>query len=145
MWTIIALVLTLQGHSPISMMQRKLFKLIGIFLFAISFPLLICAILYFRSFEEITDKRIGYLVTTGSYKYVRHPQYTAMILMLKGLFLLIRSKIALVYAFISILGFYQAARFEEKVLLSKFGVKYEEYIKKVPGRFLPKKRKRLEG
>ena len=78
------------------------------------------------------------LVTSGPYRYVRHPSYLAYFIMFFGLFLLLLSLIALV-PLIAIPGYARLTTHEEELLVKRFGDAYVKYHKRT-GRFLPKVR-----
>jgi protein-S-isoprenylcysteine O-methyltransferase Ste14 len=78
------------------------------------------------------------LVAVGLYRYVRNPMYVAGIIALLGWILWSPSIPLIVAAFL----FFTAAHlfvtfYEEPTLKRKFGVEYEEYLKRVP-RWFPK-------
>jgi len=77
------------------------------------------------------------LITSGPYRFVRHPIYTAFILIL-GSTLLISSNwlIGLCWAGMTILETASRVRFEEALMLEYFGEQYRAYMKQT-GRFLP--------
>ncbi len=82
--------------------------------------------------EETTD-----LVTSGLFRFVRNPIYTAVMLTLTGLALLVPSVIALASAPIFLLAVgIETRRIEEPNLLRVHGKAYEDYAARV-GRFLP--------
>jgi protein-S-isoprenylcysteine O-methyltransferase Ste14 len=83
--------------------------------------------------NELDEKHI--LITKGLYKYSRHPVYFFAIL-----FLALRPAMDLFYLtflLCMICYFYVGSFYEEKKLISNFGVKYLEYQKSVP-RIIPK-------
>ncbi len=79
------------------------------------------------------------LVTTGPYRWIRHPLYTALLTMIAGaaLFLLNALLLALVPFAIAIA--LRRALLEEELLSSGegFGEEYENYVRRT-GRFLPR-------
>ena len=83
----------------------------------------------------LDEPQRGRLVTTGLYKYMRHPMYTFAMLVL------ICSPIMtanLLYSIIIFaLYFWIGSYFEEKNLIKRFGQDYIEYQNKVP-RFIPR-------
>ncbi len=85
----------------------------------------------------LDEPQRGKLVTTGLYKYMRHPMYTF------GMLVLICSPIMTANLLYSILifalYFWIGSYFEEKNLIKRFGQDYIEYQKKVP-RFIPRLR-----
>lgn len=69
------------------------------------------------------------LVTSGAYKYIRHPIYAGILLMLIGGELVVSSYLLFV-ALLFTLGAYAQGKKEEKLLESHFGKAYAEYKKK---------------
>ena len=78
------------------------------------------------------------LVTTGPYQFIRHPIYTAFILIL-GSTLLISANWLIGLAFLGMTVLEVASRisFEENLMLEYFGEEYRRYMKKT-GRLLPR-------
>ena len=68
------------------------------------------------------------LVTSGVYRYMRHPIYVGIVLTLGGLFLACGSAICLVYVFTVVipLNIFRA-REEEKALRQQLGKAYQQY------------------
>ena len=78
------------------------------------------------------------LITSGPYQFVRHPIYTAFILILGStLFISSNWLIGLTWAGMTVLDIASRIRFEESLMLEYFGEQYQEYMKKT-GRLLPK-------
>ena len=83
------------------------------------------------------SEKIEKLVTEGIYSKIRHPLYISVILMNFGLALAWGIIWILVPVVIfSILTVLTAIR-EEEAMKEKFGKEYEEYMKRVPWRFIP--------
>ena len=78
------------------------------------------------------------LITSGPYQFIRHPIYTAFILIL-GSTLLISSNwlIGLCWIGMTVLEVISRIGFEEALMIEFFGNQYRDYMKKT-GRFLPK-------
>ena len=77
------------------------------------------------------------IVTTGIYASVRHPMYSSLFLIYFGLALVWGIVwMLLPAAFFSIITVAIALK-EEELLLQRFGSEYEEYLRKVPYRFVP--------
>jgi len=76
------------------------------------------------------------LITTGPYRYVRHPSYLGFFLMFTGLPLLLPNPFSLI-PLAAIPGYYKIAMHEERLLIERFGNEYLEYQKRA-GRFFPK-------
>lgn len=71
------------------------------------------------------------LITTGIYKYIRHPSYTGLILYYVGLGLLMSNFICLFILSVSALIVVLARiKVEEQVLNNHFGKKYKDYQKR---------------
>lgn len=87
-----------------------------------------------RSYDyQVKDKQE--LVTTGIYKYIRHPIYSGIALMFLGSELIVQSYMVYIYLLIYIAAYIQAS-WEEKLLISHFGEKYSTYMKRSK-RFIP--------
>jgi protein-S-isoprenylcysteine O-methyltransferase Ste14 len=82
----------------------------------------------------LDEPRRGKLVTSGLYRYMRHPMYTfAMLVLICSPIMTMN----LLYSIIIFaLYFWVGSYFEEKNLVSRFGDDYREYQKNVP-RFIP--------
>lgn len=78
------------------------------------------------------------LITSGPYRTIRHPIYTAFILIL-GSMLIISSNwlIGLCWAGMVTLEVFSRIGFEESLMIEFFGDQYREYLKKT-GRLLPR-------
>jgi len=81
----------------------------------------------------------GDLVTGGIYRYVRHPQYTGIIVMTAGFLVQWPTIITILMWPILVASYYKLARKEEKLMGSEFGEEYEEYAKDIP-MFFPRLR-----
>jgi len=73
-----------------------------------------------------------HVITKGVFSIVRHPVYLAAILLYLGLIVLTLSLISAGIWIMIIIFYWAISRFEEKLLLNKFGKEYEEYMQKVP-------------
>ena len=76
------------------------------------------------------------LVTSGPYRYVRHPSYLSYFLMFFGLFLSWPNLFTL-FPLVAIPGYFRVTCEEERLLLQRFGDEYVEYQRKT-GRFTPR-------
>ena len=76
------------------------------------------------------------LITDGIYKYMRHPQYTGIILATFGMLVHWPTIITLIMWPILALAYYGLAKKEEKEVEKQFGENYREYKNMVP-MFLP--------
>lgn len=76
------------------------------------------------------------LVTDGFYRYMRHPQYTGIILLALGLLLQWPTLPTLIMWPVLIVAYYRLAKLEEKELEKAYGEKFLRYRQRVP-MFLP--------
>jgi protein-S-isoprenylcysteine O-methyltransferase Ste14 len=80
----------------------------------------------FRVKVTVTDNQK--LVTTGFYKFIRHPAYSGSLLSFLGLALVFNNWITAIVIFVPILfAFLYRIRIEEHVLHEEFGQQYQEY------------------
>lgn len=78
------------------------------------------------------------LITSGPYQFIRHPIYTAFILILGSTFFISANwLIGLTWAGMTILDITSRIGFEESLMVEYFGDQYREYMKKT-GRLLPR-------
>lgn len=72
------------------------------------------------------------LVTTGIYRFIRHPQYAGFLLMTLGLLVHWVTILLLVMWPILVILYYRLAKQEEAILEEEFGERYLKYKRKVP-------------
>ncbi len=77
----------------------------------------------------------GALITGGLYRYVRHPIYTGVLLIVVGLTLRSGSVVTLAVAVVTVVFFDRKARWEEAQLSDRYDG-YTEYAARTP-RFVP--------
>jgi protein-S-isoprenylcysteine O-methyltransferase Ste14 len=78
------------------------------------------------------------LITNGPYRFIRHPIYTAFILILSStLFISSNWLIGLCWAGMTILEVVSRINFEESLMIEYFGEQYQEYMKQT-GKLFPK-------
>jgi protein-S-isoprenylcysteine O-methyltransferase Ste14 len=78
------------------------------------------------------------LITSGPYRTIRHPIYTAFIIILGStLFISSNWLIGLCWTMMTVLEVISRIGFEESLMLEFFGDQYRDYMKKT-GRLLPK-------
>jgi protein-S-isoprenylcysteine O-methyltransferase Ste14 len=76
------------------------------------------------------------LVTNGPYRYVRHPIYTAFLLILGSTFLISANwMIGLTWIGMSALEVASRISYEESLMLESFGDQYRDYMKKTGSLF----------
>jgi len=117
-------------------------KEIGIAFFVSGCLFFVYVLLYLRSgFFGETEPKLDFLITTGPYRFCRHPQYLSFIIMILGFDLMFRSGIGIVFTFtLSIPSTVFRARIEDRLLRKKFGREWENYAVKV-GFLFPKLKK----
>ncbi len=86
----------------------------------------------FRSEERLTGMRNDELVTSGVYRYSRHPQYLGIVLSLVGIGLLGRSAAAVAIAGFLTAVFAVYLPFEERFVERIFGERYRSYRERTP-------------
>jgi len=72
------------------------------------------------------------VIKKGVFSFVRHPIYLSEIILYLGLLVLHISLATITIWIIAILFLHYISRYEEKLLLAKFGKEYEQYMKEVP-------------
>ena len=78
------------------------------------------------------------LITSGPYQYIRHPIYTAFLLILGSTFLISANwLVGLPWIGMTVLEVASRIGFEENLMLEYFGDQYREYMERT-GRLLPK-------
>lgn len=78
----------------------------------------------------------GELVNEGVYRYVRHPQYLGLMIVIAGLLIQWPTILTIAMLPFLIIMYYRLAKREEKEALEAFGERYEEYKRRTP-MFLP--------
>ena len=76
---------------------------------------------------EVTIQEDHRLVTSGPYRYIRHPRYLGAVLLGPGLSLIFRSWIGLVASIAVVVIMLLRIRDEEAVMHEEFGQEWEEY------------------
>lgn len=120
------------------------FQLSGLFdflgIFSLTAGLALCAVGLWtigRNISPLPAPRSKHaLVTTGLYAYIRHPMYGGLILASLGLAATTYSESRLAVAILLWMILEQKVAFEERCLVARYGVQYEEYCKKTK-KFIP--------
>ena len=76
------------------------------------------------------DAGQGRIVTSGVYRYIRHPQYSGFLLIALGMIFEWATIPLLIMYPILIVIYYRLAKREERDMLAEFGAEYEEYRKR---------------
>jgi protein-S-isoprenylcysteine O-methyltransferase Ste14 len=82
------------------------------------------------------DERPNSVVESGAFRYVRHPLYLGSLLFYLALTISTGSLVSLALLVVIFLFYNFLAGYEEKLMLKRFGDKYENYMKKT-GRWIP--------
>lgn len=90
-----------------------------------------------KQVHQETEK-IEELITTEVYSKIRHPGYLGLILAFIGVPFVWGPVSLFIPAFLFSYQLYTGAKKEEELLKNKFGKEFEDYIKKVPRRFIPR-------
>jgi protein-S-isoprenylcysteine O-methyltransferase Ste14 len=99
---------------------------IGLFVFVIGLILITTATLDFITGDS------EQLITTGAYRYLRHPVYLATFLICLGSGI---ASVSLLFIFLSMVlafCFHREALIEERYCINKYGGAYQEYRNNVP-------------
>ncbi|MFX0187534.1 MAG: methyltransferase family protein [Candidatus Hodarchaeota archaeon] len=123
----------------ISILDNDLIKIIAMSIMCFAFLLIfLFTINVGKSIKnaEISGEK-SQLITSGIYRFIRHPAYTAFILDVFGTFFIIPNLLILSFLLCTVIVMYGHSNEEEKILIKMYGSEYEEYKKKA-GRFLPK-------
>ena len=81
------------------------------------------------------SRKKNILATSGLYRYLRHPQYLAFILIIIGFLLQWPTLITLIMAPILIARYIRLGKNEEKIMLKIYGNKFTVYKKETPSYF----------
>ncbi|HEX7041648.1 MAG TPA: methyltransferase [Patescibacteria group bacterium] len=109
-------------NNPLSTLLGFLLILIGVALSFISQKKL------GDSWTHAASLKAKKLITTGIYKYIRHPIYFGFILSFLGSEILAGSLLWVSFLFLFIPAYYQVKK-EDKLLKDKFGNKFMQYKK----------------
>jgi len=77
------------------------------------------------------------LVTSGPYRWVRHPMYTALFTFFIAGSLISANWLFILLTMVAIIGLYTRTDKEEIMMIEKFGDEYRDYLKRT-GRLLPR-------
>lgn len=91
---------------------------------------------FLATIVRIQDDRGHYVVTSGPYRYVRHPMYAMMFFMYPGIALELGSWWALIPAVVIIIVFVIRTLLEDRTLQAELPG-YAEYAQRVPYRLVP--------
>lgn len=143
---LIALAIYLSAFLAITIRESNLgllptlFQWLGIVLVCLGTLLRVWAVLSLgRAFSVVVHINPDqHLITTGPYRWVRHPAYTAVLLTLSGFGLGLGTWLGAILAIgLALIGLGYRVRIEERALLAAFGAEYRTYMERT-GRFFPR-------
>jgi protein-S-isoprenylcysteine O-methyltransferase Ste14 len=76
-------------------------------------------------FEKTTE-----LISTGMYKFIRHPLYSSLLFLTWGIYLKNTTSDLFIISLVSTIFLYITARVDEKECIEYFGEEYKDYIRK---------------
>ena len=125
-------------HSIGVMMAGQIVRWLGLILCGLGFMVSFWArIALGRMYStEATIQKNHQLVTTGPFRYIRHPVYLGILCFVLGLSFLFRSWIGLVALILMAVGLLFRITDEEAVLHKEFGLEWETY-RQQSWRFIP--------
>ncbi len=96
--------------------------------------LLLSLVLAFLGMKTVfgEERETPQVITGGVFAFVRHPIYLAALLLYSALFLSTLSLLSLLPLFAAVTFYYKISRYEEKLLLQRFGAEYQAYMERVP-------------
>lgn len=116
-----------QGRLP----HPEIFYLIGFILFVLGLIIRWVAIIHLGRFftVNVVIAEDHQLITTGPYRYVRHPSYTGTLLIFLGFGLCVLNIFSLAAVFLPIIAaFLWRMHVEEDALSATFGEQYRTYV-----------------
>ena len=140
-WTACAIFITIFRHQLLGEnIPSPLAALIGTLLIAVDFVLLFYSGRYLGARKLVGHAELSgksELITSGLYKYVRHPRYTGMISAVVGACVITQTKFAWIVSAIWCAFVLFSIFLEEREMRHRFGAAYEDYSRATP-RFLPR-------
>lgn len=140
--TCLALVTSLGRFTTI--INDAYVRLIGISLYVVGVVINQCGGISIGSFFSfaVLVRRKHKVVSSGIYRFIRHPIYLGSILQWLGIGFGLLNKIALIIAVFSIVLFYLRAKAEESILIKHLGEEYLSYRENTP-MFIPRFKNKL--
>lgn len=96
--------------------------------------LIVSAVFVLPAHKAVFGKAIQkpHVITDGVYSHVRHPMYLGSWLFFFGLVITTLSLISAAVSIVILVFYCLVSRYEEKLLLQKFGIEYQKYKARVP-------------
>lgn len=118
------------GQAP-QIDQPRTDQFVLLALAAVSLIIFIWSQFLVRPTLYLTPRKAKRLITTGPYRFVRHPTYVSLLVFCVSISLLLKAHLAFWYT-LFIIGPINLGRaiWEEKILLESFGKKYQDYREK---------------
>jgi protein-S-isoprenylcysteine O-methyltransferase Ste14 len=142
-WTVLIIIYFFSQDSvsriwKLSFLDHTPVKIVAIGIMSLSFLLhILFTVSVGRSIRSaVSSGEKPRLITTGLYRFCRHPAYLALLCVALGIFLIVPNLISLILLVYTIVVTYGHSVEEEGKLLKMYGSEYENYRKKA-GRFLP--------
>ena len=133
-YTAAGLMLALHFCAPVALLTSSPWRFLGAVPLAAGVALNVWSSRLFEKTDTTVkpSQESSALVTSGSYRFSRHPMYLGMVLVLAGLAAIFgtATPIAVVAVFIAAMEV-RFIRVEERMLEERFGDKYREYTKRV--------------
>ncbi len=98
-------------------------------------------VLLSKGWRQVHGAR-GNLVTGGVYAFARHPQYTGLVLMIRGFLVQWPTLPTVLMAPVLVYAYVRLARSEEGVMRQRSGRDYGEYARRTPAFFPPMDRRK---
>lgn len=113
--------------------NSKTVTIVGLGLLLLGVVLRLMVVYYLGKYftVDVTIKEDHQLISTGFYKYMRHPSYTFSLLTFVGLAIVLNNYISVILLLVPVfLMFSRRIKIEEKVLTEEFGQAYLDYMQK---------------
>jgi protein-S-isoprenylcysteine O-methyltransferase Ste14 len=118
-------------YLPTVLPRTVWLQIAGLVLVVVAVALLIWARTHIREqySGHVEVQNDHHLVTSGPYRFIRHPSYCGLLLISLGVVIGYSSLIGLAgFLFLLLPGLVYRMRVEEKLLLAQFGTTYQEYV-----------------
>ena len=136
-WLPLPLVAALLLIPPPPDVRRVLPIAVGAAIVALGEAIRVWAVLHIGTISRTRSERLGPLVASGPFGYVRNPLYLGNILLWTGFSIVARLVwLAPIVVILLALEYHAIVRWEEQLLASRIGEPYVRYVRNVP-RWLP--------